>query len=81
MKLTTNDGEIYIAQREKFYKSTVRLSIFCGVYATWCFYQMASNIYEIAFNNGGFSNVLGGVIHILCLFIVATRIEELLNDI
>lgn len=81
MKIQTKDGETYIVKREKFYKHTIWFSIFCGIYATWCFYQLISNISEIAFNTGGFVNVFGGSIHVVLLFLCATWIDEVLNDV
>lgn len=80
MKLTTNDGETYIAQRERFYKYTICFSVFIGAYALWCFVWLMITIAKIVFG-GELVSVFYGCGYVLGLFLSAMWFDEVLNDV
>lgn len=80
MKLTTNDGETYIAQREKFYKYTICFSVFIGAYALWCLSWLLITIAQIVFG-GELRIVLNGCIYVIGLFLSAMWFDEVISDV
>lgn len=80
MKIQTNDGETYIARLEKFHRFTIKFAVFTGAYFLWCLFWFIANVIDIVAGHANLSNVFGGSVHVLCLFLSATWIEELLNE-
>lgn len=81
MKLTTNDGETYIAQREKFYKYTICFSVFIGAYALWCFSWLLITIAQVIFGGGHLVFVFNGCIYVIGLFFSAMWFDEVISDV
>lgn len=81
MKIQTNDGKIYIALQDKFHRFTIKFALFTGAYFSWCLFWFIANVVDIVAGHASLTNVFSGSVHVLCLFLCATWIEELLNDI
>jgi hypothetical protein len=60
-------------------KLELKRAMFLTAYWVWCFVFFIYNIYMIL-DGYRIIGVLNGVVMVLCLFIAAMWIEELLND-
>ncbi|QZI85362.1 hypothetical protein [Acinetobacter phage BUCT629] len=74
------DRTDYILYPESIYKIEVRLALFAGVYWVWCLVWFGIALYNIVVNYNYIEGLISGVIHILCLFMSASWIEDLIND-
>lgn len=73
------ENKSYIVNEEGIYKREIKAAMFLSVY--FCFNLLFFVIYVIRILQGDADfTVVGGSIHVYCLFLSAIWIEELLNE-
>lgn len=60
-------------------KHELKFAMFLSVYWVWCFTFLIIAMVRIV-DGAGLSDVICGVVQLLCLFLATMWIEELLND-